>query len=129
MLNNNSKIHKATDIFNQSPELFAKKVKFAEAFPSIKKLEMIVEESGMLPKDQNIRQYTLIQPPSEYINCTNSQCHGGGVQLGSIIWMMVNTKQQTLTKCEWCIGHEGSAKKKVRDCLHRFSISVSIDYK
>lgn len=123
---------KASDVFNESNYVFAKKVGFDEAFSQIEDIRVEVAESGRDVEEWNRDSiYTKQHFPGEFINCSNSFCYNGGFSIGSILREMVSKKQTELETRKGCQGNEGSPKGRriYRKCLNSFKIKVSIKYK
>jgi hypothetical protein len=122
---------KAQDVLNESNLVFARKATFAEAFPEIDEIRVVVTESGEgVYRDMNKRSYDK-RTVSEFVNCSNPLCYNGGVRLGSIIHEM-NIKKETYKEDHFkCQGYEGSPKGRrvYRDCFNFFTVSIDIQYK
>lgn len=65
------------------------------------------------------------------VNCSNSPCYGGGVEIGWIIHDMARTEQADREETKMCQGCEGSPKgrRRYRSCLHSFHIKAHVEYK
>jgi len=121
---------KASDVFRESNFVFSQKVSFEEAFPEIADLKVIVEESGHGVREWNrVRHYG--KNIGEYIDCSNPLCYNGGFSLGSILREMVRKRETHREETAICQGYEGSPKgrRKYRDCMNFFKITVDIQYK
>ncbi|EMT38140.1 hypothetical protein TthWC1_2382 [Thermoanaerobacter thermohydrosulfuricus WC1] len=125
------KRQKASDVFQETNYLFAEKTTFEKAFPMIEDIEVKVIEYGEGVNEWNRERYYNKFTAGEYINCSNRLCYNGGFSLGRIIrYMVMNNMKEYQTK-EICQGYEGSPKgrRKYRDCLNTFHITVKIKYK
>lgn len=122
---------KASDIFNDSEPLIGGKKSFVEAFPQIKKVNVEVNEfKDFWEKDDGIYPVSHIYSEtnlSQYIDCSENSCYGGGFSIGSILNEMVHQKQTSLEDSINCKGNIGSSKG--RRCMHKFNYKVSISYK
>ena len=123
---------KLTDVINITNYVFSRKVdSFTEAYPTIAKLRVEVTESDLgVDKPKYTRTFTEGNF-SHAVNCHNSLCYRGGVELGWIIHDMVRNKQTDLEETKLCQGYEGSPKGKSRygSCLHMFHIKALVEYK
>ena len=121
---------KAQDIFNDADSVFGKKVSPDEAFPEAKTIKVeVIEWRGISERDERPR---ILNKASltEYFNCSNSICYGGGFKLADIVHGMIYKRQTELSGDAACQGYEGSAKggKRYRSCLHNFEYKVHIEY-
>lgn len=118
---------KANEIFNNSEPLFGKS-KFAEAFPQIKKVSIEVleyedfmkKDDGYYPHHQVFNESNL----SQYVDCSESSCKGGGFSLGSLLSEMVQNAKISMDDSTDCIGKIGSKR-----CTHTFDYKILIEYK
>lgn len=130
-----SKHLKASDIFEKSsPFLGTKTSSFAEAFPSIKSIEVSVrEDEDMMWKmgQGHTSIFTESTLRGEYYDCSGRSCFSGGICIGDIIRDMVRSKETHRETSKRCQGYEGSPKgrRKYRNCMHMFYVKVSIIYK
>ena len=120
---------KAQDIFNETDFLFGKKTSFEKAYPGVEKVTVTVNETGygvhQWTNPRTFQNSTI----SEFINCSNPSCFGGGFRLGTFIYKMVSDKHTHLEEQEFCRGNEGTKTKKGRSCINRFKIAIDIQYK
>ena len=127
-----SKVQKASDVFNNTDFVFAKKSPFEEVFPEIENLKVEVIESGEGVSEWSRKHVYLKEHfPGEYINCSNSLCYNGGFSVGSFLRDMVRNKQTDLDGSKLCQGNEGSPKGRriYRKCLNSFKIHIEIKYR
>lgn len=121
---------KASDIFNESEFVFARKVTFDDAFPEIQDVCVEIKETGngVWGEGTTVLKKGTI---GEYVNCSNTLCYNGGVSIGSILREMVRAKQTELKTHKKCQGYEGSPKgmRKYRDCFNFFEIHALVTYK
>ena len=129
-MSSNRDREKASDVFRKSNFLFAQKVSFAEAFPTIATLKVVVERSGPGVYEWN-RTQCFTSNVGEYVDCQNPVCFNGGFSVGSLLRQMVaeNTKHLEVTK--FCQGYEGSpkGKRRYRSCTSSFKITIDLEYK
>lgn len=121
---------KTSDVFRDTNYLFARKVSFDEAFPEIADLRVVIEERRQGISEWNrVRHYAM--NIGEHINCSNSFCYNGGFPIGKILREMVRNKETCKNETATCQGYEGSPKgrRKYRNCINCFCISVNITYK
>lgn len=122
---------KASDIFTESEPFIGNKVSFVEAFPQIEKISVNVNEfkdfwekhDGIYPISHFYNELNL----SQFCDCSESSCYGGGFSIGSIINEMVHEKQTALENSANCKGKIGSSKG--RRCMHTFKYKIKILYK
>ena len=123
---------KLTDIINNTDYVFSqKKSKFYEAYPSIAKLHVEVYEATM-GLGSETREWVLTEENFRHaVNCSNSVCYGGGIEIGWFIHDMVRDKATDRELRQKCKGYEGSPKgrKRYRSCFHSFHIKAHIEYK
>jgi hypothetical protein len=126
------KRQKASDVFRDATYVFSRKVPFEEAFPQIDDLRVQVRESS-IGRTEPIRTstYTTVNPPGEFVDCSNPLCYNGGVSVGSVIHAAVRDRKTECTETHGCQGYEGSPKgqRRYRSCLHTFEVTVNIRYK
>ncbi len=121
---------KASDIFNETNYPFAKKVQFAEAYPDIATLKVVVEEKGEgVYQALGSRVYSE-KNVGEFVDCSNSLCYNGGVSIGSIL-RSFKKGEEHYERTHICKGYEGSPKgrRKYRSCLNTFKVTIDISYK
>lgn len=127
-----NKIQKASDVFNNTDFVFAKKSPFEDVFPEIEDLKVEISESGEGISGWNRnRVYTKEHLPGEYIDCSNSLCYNGGLSIGSFLRNMIGNKQTILDDSKLCQGYEGSPKGRriYRKCLNSFKVHIEIKYR
>lgn len=126
------KREKLTDRINKSEYVFSRKVdSFEEAYPTIASLrvEVTEEEIGLSSAS---RTWTFTEKNFIHaVNCSNSMCYGGGVEIGWMIHDMARNKQTDHEEIKRCEGYEGSPKgrRRYRSCLHAFHIKAHVEYK
>lgn len=117
---------KAQDIFNESNFVFSKKGTFEEAFPQIERISIEVVERGYGTEYSAQRTYSTT---SEFINCSNGSCYGGGYRMGQVVRNMVYKNETESEGSEYCRGHEGNSKRRGRSCINALDYKVHIEYK
>jgi len=125
---------KAQDLFNETNFIFAEKVSFVDAFPSIEDIRVeVVRKKGVSIYDkEETLIYTKETIPGEYINCDDPYCYNGGISIGSIIRDMVrNRTTESEIPFIKCKGYLGSpkGKKKYGECYRNYKVKVNISYK
>ena len=65
----------------------------------------------------------------EFVDCSNPACYGGGVSIGAVLRWMVATKRTTMSETQLCRGYEGSKRRRIGDCPHRFTVRVELEYR
>jgi len=123
---------KASDLWKEREPVFGEKVTFKKAFPEIKSIRVEVEERGYTGRydDEPFFRAYDESSLSEYIDCSNPLCYGGGFSIGRIIRDMVGEKKTHNETIEVCQGYEGSPKGRVehRPCINSFNVVVDIEY-
>jgi hypothetical protein len=116
---------KAQDIVNKTNYVFQKSVGAEEAYPEIENLLVKVKATdGGYPQSS---AYTL-STFRQMHNCPNTQCYGGGCDMGKILEEMVKKSEtEKIIKLD-CIGHEGTKTKVDRSCACEFELYFRIDY-
>ena len=106
------KREKLTDRINKSEYVFSRKVdSFEEAYPTITSLrvEVTEEEIGLSSAS---RTWTFTEKNFIHaVNCSNSMCYGGGVEIGWMIHDMARNKQTDHEEIKRCEGYEGSQRE------------------
>ena len=124
---------KLTEVFAKTEPMFAKKVGFSEALPTIAKGRVEIKEYRSLANDKPLNTVLRTDPRriGEYYDCSNIVCYQGGVQIGDLLRQMVDEKSKSLREMKSCIGYEGSPKgrHRYRSCAHRFEVSIELEYK
>jgi len=117
---------KASDIFRRRPVVFATQASFAEAFPSVERAEIEVEEAGAgLPVTRRFSEVDA----REFVDCSNPACYGGGVSVGAVLRAMIVDASTEVTHREMCRGYEGSHRRRVADCRHVFTVHAALEYR
>lgn len=114
---------KAQDIFEESNLVFGSKTTFDKGYPEVERISVRVEEfdySKLVHETSFIDKSTI----SEFINCHNALCKGGGFHLMDVVREMYRTKEIKTTGHKLCIGSE----RKGRDCMHQFKYEINITY-
>ena len=104
---------------------------FDEAYPKISLLIMEVVEKD-LGNIKPINTHSFTKRNFQHaVDCSNTICFRGGVQIGNLVHEMARGRVNDLTKLKICEGWEGSpkGKRKYRRCVHTFDTSVHIEYK
>ncbi|MCA3027720.1 MAG: hypothetical protein ING66_03890 [Rhodocyclaceae bacterium] len=128
----NREREKASDVFRNAELLFSKKGTFADAFPTIEDIKVIVKRgghSGVNEWDKESHYGTNI---GEYVDCSNPVCYNGGISVGDFVRSMVAANQVHFEKESiFCQGYEGSpkGKRRYRTCTNHFGIMIDIKYK
>jgi hypothetical protein len=117
---------KAGAVFGQIELTVATKASFSEAFPSVTRARIEVEESFY--RRSVIHQLTE-DDAREFVDCSNRACYGGGVSIGDVLRRMVITRRHEATETQLCRGYEGSKRHRIRDCAHRFTVRVELQYR
>lgn len=120
---------KASDVFQQTNFLFARKGTFAEAFPTIEHFRADVERS-----DRDGRRHPEVYTESnvrEMVDCSHPLCYGGGFRLVALIRAMVAEQQTDREFFEPCCGYHGSPKgrRNYGSCGESFRVKIHIDYR
>ncbi|MBW2559921.1 MAG: hypothetical protein JRE40_03580 [Deltaproteobacteria bacterium] len=125
----------ALDVFRNTNFTFSENGSFAEIFPSIKDIEVVVKRSvnhdiAKLSTEVDCEHYG--KNVVEYIDCTNPMCCKGGLSVSNLIQKMVASNQTHLQKDYMpCLGYEGSVKGIGRHhrCTNYFGVRIAIKYK
>lgn len=123
---------KASDVFRNTDYVFSKKGTFAEAFPMIEDIRVVVKHGGHYGVNDWNREEHYGTNIGEYVDCTNSMCYNGGFSVGNFVRMMVASKQTHFEKDYIsCQGYEGSpkGKRRYRSCTNHFGVTIDIKYK
>jgi hypothetical protein len=112
----------------KKPWLASPPVSFSEAFPTVKKLRLVVTQYDVM--ESTTDEYLHFSLPPQ-IRCSNPICQQGGYELQTYLFALVDSK---ITKREWteqCNGHEGSPKgrRKGETCCNYSKFTLSIEYK
>ncbi|MGA7986955.1 MAG: hypothetical protein WCB51_00995 [Candidatus Dormiibacterota bacterium] len=116
---------KADAVFSKSQLAVATKASFSEAFPSVRRARIEVAETFY--RRTVIHHLTEVNA-REFVDCSNPACYGGGVSIGAILRWMVATRRSDATDTQLCGGYEGSKRRRVRDCPHRFTVRAELEY-
>lgn len=122
---------KASELFaREENRVFGgKKLPFAKAFPNIVdfRIEVKRPREGSYGEKETLT-YTPDNPPSEYVDCKNNICYGGGFSLGKILRKMVREKETELETSEVCKGYKGSPKghRKYDICTTLFEVKIDL---
>jgi len=119
---------KASDVFRETEFLLAEKVPFSKALPQIKDIVIEITESNGFQKSE--RRYQKSNFPGEYVDCSNTLCYNGGIQIGSMVRDMVLANKTVSKISRSCQGYEGSPKgrRRYRPCIHFFWVEITIEY-
>lgn len=124
---------KLTDRINQTNHVFSRKVdSFAEAYPTIASLRVeVTEESGIGWGRSDSKWVFTEQNFRHAVNCSNTMCYGGGVEIGWLIHDMARNKETDREENKKCQGYEGSPKgrRRHRSCMNMFQIKAHVEYK
>lgn len=121
---------KASEIYSNTNYVFSKKVEFEKAFPDIEDITVEIEEKGEDVYGSNKYMYKK-NNISQFVNCSNSLCYGGGINIGRILRQMTENREIQFNGIKFCQGNETSPKgKKIyRKCVNQFTIKINIKYK
>ena len=123
---------KASDVFQNTDFLFSKKVTFAEAFPTIEDIKVVVKRGGHYGVSEWNKEEHYGMNVGEYVDCSNSTCYNGGFSIGEFVRLMVASNQTHFEKDYIsCQGYEGSqkGKRRYRSCTNHFAVVIDIKYK
>ena len=128
-------IEEASDISQNTGFMFSERGSFAEAFPSIEDIQVVVRRSvnhniAGLSTEEHYERYG--ENVVEYIDCTNPMCCNGGFSIGNLIQKMIASNQTNLQKDYIpCSGYEGSGDGIGRHhrCINYFGVRIAIKYK
>jgi hypothetical protein len=103
---------------------------FANLFPEIEKIDVVVKEADLDDLHFKPRSYGLDDIADEFIVCSHPRCFGGGVRIGQVVRDMVKarkTKEECVVACK---GNYGSAKGRSLHgrCNNVFDVKVTIKY-
>ena len=120
---------KASQVFSEAQHLFAKKVTFFEAYPTIETAKVEITQSGenVYLGGKGVLENERI---GEFYDCNNLMCYNGGVSIGEILRDMVANRQTEFEDDKPCQGYEGSPKGQRRYglCHNRFLVKISLEY-
>jgi len=123
---------KASDVFRNTDFLFSKKGTFAESFPMIEDIKVIVKRGGHYGVSEWNKEEHYGTNVGEYVDCSNPTCYNGGFSVGNFVRMMIASEQTHFEK-EYisCQGYEGSpkGKRRYRSCTNHFAVVIDIKYK
>jgi hypothetical protein len=121
-----------TDRLNKTEPVFSRKVNsFQEAYPTVASLRAEVSESE-IGLGGSRGSWTFTEHNFQHaVNCSNSVCYGGGVELGWILHDMVRSRKTEHEETKMCQGYEGSPKgrRRYRRCLNTFHIKIHVVYR
>ncbi len=128
-------IEEASGISPNTGSTFSGEGSFAEAFPSIEDIEVLVKRSvnhkvTNLTTEKHYERYG--KDVVEYIDCTNPMCCKGGLSVSNLIEKMVASNQTYLQKDYIpCSGYESSRSGigRYRRCTNYFGVRIAIKYK
>jgi hypothetical protein len=122
---------KASDVFNNTKFVFGPKGNIAQAFPSIERITVDVDEEGEGVQEWSRIRYYSDNSIGEYIDCSNPLCYNGGFRIWDVIRSMVGKGETEFSDSRHCQGYEGSPKgrRKYGSCDNRFRFTVKITYK
>jgi hypothetical protein len=123
------KIPKASDVFREGNFLLGPKAPFSEVFPMIETIQIEVEESGQglgAFGTYGTRKYSL-DSGRQYVDCSNSLCYNGGVNVGFTVSSMVREKQTDDKFSKHCQGL--TDRRSQKPCMNRFDVAIHLKYK
>ena len=104
-------------------------LKFAEAFPSIATLNIVVDERPASGGDVWHGTFDLASPPGLFIRCHNPRCHRGGFNIGDVLSDMVSQRVIERKIHLLCPGDEGSPEgEHGPHCLRTANIVIQITF-
>ena len=132
MINNRNQYH-ASKNSNEISPYFVEKKSFEKAFPMVKDVRLIIEESGDGIKDRVKKTiYGKQDLPGEFIECRNPLCNKGGFFLGRILRKMVKSHltdfTEPLISCKGYVSPDRRIKHG-DPCLNSFSVEIHIEFK
>ena len=104
---------------------FGNHIEFANAYPEIADIEILVAEKGTIGKGPGLstKKYHK-ENLVGFVSCSHPTCHNGGLNLGKIIYEMTAKKQDRFTGVRMCtgelLGHQ--------HCPNEFHVTVKIKY-
>jgi hypothetical protein len=106
------------------------RVGLAEAFPTIKNIDVTVETGAGITRfdKKETFRYSLKFPPPALIPCPRGGCTGSGFDFQSMLMQMVALKQTEKTETRMCNGQEKMGRGHFRSCLGNFSVTIKIEY-
>lgn len=121
---------KASDVFRDTQFVFGRKVPFSTAFPQVRHVQVLIEESGEGISEANHKRARSGDTLGEFVDCSNPRCYNGGVCVGSVLREMVAAGETTREFEAVCQGSEGSPKGRrvYRKCLNEFRVRIEIQY-
>jgi hypothetical protein len=116
---------KADAVFSNSELTVATKASFAEAFPSVRRVRIEVEETFYR---RSVLYHLTEENAREFVDCSNPACYGGGVSVGAVLRLLVATNRTVTAETQLCRGYEGSKRRRAGDCPHSFTVRVELEY-
>jgi hypothetical protein len=116
---------KAGTVFSKSQLTVATKASFSEAFPSVRRARIEVEEAFYR---RTVLHHLTEEDAREFVDCSNPSCYGGGVSIGAVLRWMVATKRSETAETQLCRGYEGSRRRRLGDCPHTFTVRAELEY-
>jgi hypothetical protein len=98
-------------------------VTFEKAFPDIKLIDVVIDESGAGTEGLGTRCLTR-RSVRETINCSNPRCLGKGLELGALIRHMVQMRQTHHALTALCQSRE----ENNHPCANHFNMQIAITY-
>lgn len=103
--------------------IFAGQTTFAEAFPEVVGVEVIVREAG--PGNQGLgeRRYNRLTF-REYLSCSNVACSGRAVSLGEMLRDLIHRRIESVSFHRACEGR----LEKGGSCPNAFEIQLAVEF-
>jgi hypothetical protein len=119
---------KASDRINRGAGFFGIYNNFAEAFPSIDSVEVVVKINGrgarnILGDERRSNASTI----TEFVDCLDPQCYDGGFQVSAVLKMMADNRETHKEDWTMCKGHVGG--HPLAACITQFNYRIDIIYR
>lgn len=108
---------------------------FLDAYPTVKSIRVEVRPHGEgFESYRNMTEWIEVYNETNIpaiLDCRNSRCFGGGLELDYLIrWSVVEAKQTEYETTMHCRGYEGSPKGRRNDgpCDTYFKIKINVVY-
>jgi hypothetical protein len=104
---------------------------FEAVFPMIGALDIVLEvrKEGAMQPNPSVRNFTLEDPPGEFIRCPRgSSCRDGGWHIAGVLREMVDKRETSRRATGRCEGRETGRGPSPR-CVAYFIANIQITYK